>query len=134
MTPAQLKKKVKDINEKLDVIFYEDTGNPSDITILDDTCVERYVYTFVSQHYAPMGVNFLCGVINKVEVSDGTKITGEDLRHLSAYAATELLGKLRFNQEDAKEFIDGVESGENDLFDKYWKRFSDRVKSVRKHD
>lgn len=59
MTPAQLKKKVKDINEKLDVIFYEDTGNPSDITILDDTCVERYVYTFVSQHYAPMGVNFL---------------------------------------------------------------------------
>ena len=79
-------------------------------------------------------LNFLCGVIDKVEVSDGTKITGEDLRHLSAYAATELLGKLGFNQEDAKEFIDGVESGENDLFDKYWKRFSDRVKSVRKHD
>lgn len=79
-------------------------------------------------------LNFLCGVIDKVEVSDGTKITGEDLRHLSAYAATELLGKLGFNQEDAKELIDGVESGENDLFDKYWKRFSDRVKSIRKHD
>lgn len=79
-------------------------------------------------------LNFLCGVIDKVEVSDGTKITGEDLRHLSAYAATELLGKLGFNQEDAKELIDGVESGENDLFDKYWKRFSDRVKRVRKHD
>ena len=79
-------------------------------------------------------LNFLCGVINKVEVSDGTKITGEDLRHLSACAATELLGKLGFNQEDAKELIDGAESGENDLFDKYWKRFSDRVKSVRKHD
>ena len=83
-------------------------------------------------------LNFLCGVIDKVEVSDGTKMTGEHLRHLSAYAATELLGKLGFNQEDAKEFIDGVENGENDLFndlfDKYWKRFSDRVKSVRKHD
>lgn len=79
-------------------------------------------------------LNFLCGVINKVEVSDGTKNTGEYLRHLSAYAATELLGKLGFNQEDTKELIDGVESGENDLFDKYWKRFSDRVKRVRKHD
>lgn len=79
-------------------------------------------------------LNFLCGVIDKVEVSDGTKITGEDLRHLSAYAATELLGKLGFNQEDAKELIDGVKSEENDLFDKYWKRFSDRVKSIRKHD
>lgn len=79
-------------------------------------------------------LNFLCGVIDKVEVSDGTKITGEDLRHLSAYAATELLGKLGFDQDDAKKLINGVESGENDLFDKYWKRFSDRVKSVREHD
>lgn len=61
MTPAQLKKKVKDINEKLDVIFYEDTGNPSEITIADDDCVERIVYIFHSQHYVPGGVNKLLG-------------------------------------------------------------------------
>lgn len=81
-------------------------------------------------------LNFLCGVIDKVEVSDGTKITGEDLRHLSAYAATALLGKLGlgFDQDDAKKLINGVESGENDLFDKYWTKYKDRVKAIRKHD
>lgn len=79
-------------------------------------------------------LNFLCGVIDKVEVSDGTKITGEDLRHLSAVAATALLGKLGFGQDDAKKLINDVESGENDLFDKYWTKYKDSVKAIRKHD
>lgn len=56
MKPDQLRRKVKDINEKLDVIFYEDTGNPGDITITEDDCIKWTVYQFKSQRYLYPGV------------------------------------------------------------------------------
>lgn len=60
MTPAQLKKKVDEINSKLDVEFYEDTGNPMFVSIYEESTGEDVIiYIFRNQQYVPAGIDLL---------------------------------------------------------------------------
>lgn len=59
MTPKQLREKVSEIRSNMDLIIYEDTGNPSDVTIIDSECVEWVIYRFSSQHYILDGLKLL---------------------------------------------------------------------------
>lgn len=59
MKTKQLREKVSEINSNIDLIIYEDTGNPSYVTITDSECVEWVIYRFSSQHYILDGLKLL---------------------------------------------------------------------------
>lgn len=59
MTTNELKSRVEGINDKLVLNVYEDTGNPSSVTITDGEGEDWLLYLFKERQYVPKGVEVL---------------------------------------------------------------------------
>lgn len=59
MTTDELRSRLEDINDKLHLSVYEDTGNPSDVAITDDRGEDWLLYLFKERQYVPKGVEVL---------------------------------------------------------------------------